>query len=205
MKIIQNPELLERVFETQKAHFQIRPLVLRLLEYEKGELINHPLKPLDQFLLIIEGSVSIYDISLDGRIRYISRAGHGALLGDMEFSGSKGQVFYTETMEPVLCLSIPFQENRSVLENDPVFLRFVLCQLAEKLSFSSVMDAQTLEEKVLQYLRTIQPSHEIRSVNHAMQLLHCSRRQLQRVLKKLCEEERLEKTKRGNYKLKESL
>lgn len=204
MKIIQDLELLERVFETQKTHFQSRPPLLRLLEFEKGELLNHPLKPLDQFLLIIKGSITIYDISHDGRIRYITRGGHGELLGDMEFSGSKGQAFYTETTDPVLCLSIPFQENRSILENDPVFLRFVLYQLAEKLSLSSTMDAQTLEEKVLLYLKTIQPSHEIHSVNQAMQLLHCSRRQLQRVLRKLCDEEVLVKTKRGNYQLKES-
>lgn len=205
MKIIQDLEQLERVFETQKTHFQIRPPLLRLLEFEKGELLNHPLKPLDQFLLIIEGNITIYDISHDGRIRYISTTGRGTLLGDMEFSGAKSQMFYTETMDRVLCLSIPYQENRSILENDPVFLRFVLYQLAEKLSLSSAMDAmgQTLEEKVLQYLRTIQPSHEIRSVNHAMQILHCSRRQLQRVLRKLCDEEKLAKTKRGNYKLKE--
>lgn len=205
MKIIQNAELLERIFETQKTHFQSRPPVLRLLEYEKGELLNHPLKPLDQFLLIIEGSITIYDISHDGRIRYITRAGHGALLGDVEFSGSQSQIFYTETLERVLCLSVPFQENRSALENDPVFLRYILFQLAEKLSLSSTMDSmgQTLEEKVLQYLRTIQPSHEICFVNHAMQILHCSRRQLQRVLRKLCDEEILEKTKRGNYKLKQ--
>lgn len=205
MKIIQDLEQLERVFETQKTHFQIRPPLLRLLEFEKGELLNHPLKPLDQFLLIIEGNITIYDISHDGNIRYISCAGRGTLLGDMEFSGAKSQIFYTETMDRVLCLSIPYQENRSILENDPVFLRFVLYQLAEKLSLSSAMDAmgQTMEEKVLQYLRIIQPSHEIRSVNHAMQILRCSRRQLQRVLRKLCDEEMLVKTKRGNYKLKE--
>ena len=205
MKIIQDLEQLERVFETQQAHFQTRPPVLRLLEFEKGELLNHPLKPLEQFLLILEGNITIYDISRDGNIRYISCEGRGTLLGDMEFSGAKSQTFYTETTDRVLCLSIPYQDNRSIIENDPVFLRFVLYQLAGKLSLSSAMDTmgQTLEEKVLLYLRTIQPSHEIRSVNHTMQILHCSRRHLQRVLKKLCDEEMLVKTKRGNYRMKE--
>lgn len=99
----------------------------------------------------------------------------------MEFSGADNQPLYVEATEPVFCLSMPFKENQRMLENDPVFLRFVLGQLAGKLSFSAVMDAsaQTLEEKVLFFLQKVQGNHEISSVNHALQLLHCSRRQLQ--------------------------
>ena len=59
---------------------------------------------------------------------------------------------------------------------------------------------QTLEEKVLLYLNEIWPSHQITSVNAAMVSLHCSRRQLQRVLKKLCDEGVLEKNGRGSYR-----
>ena len=69
---------------------------------------------------------------------------------------------------------------------------------------SAVMDVtvQTLEEKVLLYLRKIQLNHEISSVTQALQPLHCSRRHLQRVLKKLCDEGLIIKTGRGTYKLK---
>ena len=79
----------------------------------------------------------------------------------------------------------------------------MLRQLAEKLSLSAVMTAfaQTLEERVLFYLKKVQPEHEIVSVDHALQPLHCSRRQLQRVLKKLCDEGLLVKTGRGRYRL----
>lgn len=206
MKEIQDLQKLGHVFTSQRAHFSTRPPVLRLLAFEKGELLNHPLKPLDQFLLIIEGNIIIYNISQDGSVRYLSRAGSGTLLGDMEFSCAESQILYTEAADPVLCLSIPFRENRMVLENDPVFLRFVLSHLAEKLSLSSTIDVmvQTLEEKVLLYLRNIQPNHEIRSINETTQMLHCSRRQLQRVLKTLCEEELIVKTGRGHYRLNES-
>lgn len=205
MKEIQDLKLLENVFASLRIYFQTRPPVLRLLAFEKGELLNHPLKPLDQFLIIVEGGIIIYHILQDGSVRYISRAGCGTLLGDIEFSGTESPILYTEATDDVLCLSIPFRENRGVLENDPVFLRFVIGHLAGKLSLSSRIDAmvQTLEEKVLLYLRNIQPEHEIRSVNETMQMLHCSRRQLQRVLKKLCEEEFLVKTNRGHYRLKE--
>lgn len=203
MKEIRDPKKLENIFESQSVHFRARPPVLRLLEFEKGELLTHPLKPLEQFLFILEGSVVIYLISHDGSLRYISRAGSGTLLGDMEFSGGADQILYTEAISNVLCLSMPFSENRGVLENDPLFLRFVMGHLAEKVSLSSAMEVmvQTLEEKVLLYLRKMQPSHEINSVNEAIQTLHCSRRQLQRVLKKLCAEGLLVKTGRGRYRL----
>ena len=205
MKLIQDKTMLERYFSKQQAHFRQKPPVLQLVEFQKGELLNTPLVSLCCFYILAEGSVSIYDLTEDGAARYVAKAGSGTLLGDVEFSGAGRQPFYTEAAEPVLCLAMPFRENRSVLENDPAFLRFVLKQLAQKLSLSAAMDAtaQTLEEKVLFFLRKVQPNHEITSVNHALQPLHCSRRQLQRVLKKLCEEGVLQKTGRGCYRLKE--
>lgn len=205
MKEIVDRDLLEHFFGEQQAHFRQRPPVMQLIEFEKGEILNDPLQFLSQFYIIVKGSVSIYHLTEDGSIRYISKAASGTLLGDMEFSGAGNQSLYIEAAETVLCLAMPFRENQSVLENDSVFLRFVLSQLAGKLSLSAVMtaSAQTLEEKVLFFLRKVQADHEISSVNHALQSLHCSRRQLQRVLKKLCDEGLLAKTGRGHYRLKE--
>lgn len=204
MKIIQDEKLLHENFEQLHIYFQKNPPVIRLVEYKKGELINGPLKPLDQFLILLKGSAVIYDLTEEGVVRYIAKADDTTLLGDMEFSGVQRQLFFCEAREKVICLSIPFQDNQSVLENDPLFLRFILRQLAEKLAMSAVMDVtvQTLEEKVLLYLRKIQLNHEISSVTQALQPLHCSRRQLQRVLKKLCDEGLIIKTGRGTYKLK---
>ena len=205
MKEIVDKNQLEHFFGEQQAHFRQKLPVLKLVEFEKGEILNDPLQPLNRFYIIVRGSVSIYSLTEDGSIRYISKAASGTLLGDMEFSGAGNQSLYIEAVETVLCLAEPFRENQSVLENDPVFLRFVLGQLAGKLSLSAVMttSAQTLEEKVLFLLRKVQADHAIASVNHALQALHCSRRQLQRVLKKLCDEGLVVKTGRGCYRLTE--
>ena len=88
-----------------------------------------------------------------------------------------------------------------VVHNDPVFLKVLLRHLADKLSLSSTLDimADNLEERLLVYMKTIQPDHRITSVNHAMQALHCSRRQLQRALKKLCEQGILMHERKGHY------
>lgn len=205
MKEIRDPQMLETYFAEQQPHFQQRPEALKLIRFEKGELLNGPLSPLKSFYIVAEGSVYIYYITEDGAVRHISKAETGTLLGDIEFSGKGNEPYYTEAAEKVICLAIPFDDNKSALENDPVFLRFVLGQLAEKLSLSSRMDAvtQTLEEKLLFYLTNVKSDHEISSVSQTVQFLHCSRRQLQRVLKRLCDDGALIKKGRGCYKLKE--
>lgn len=205
MEEIKDKRKLENYFEKQKNHFQQKPSVIRLVKFEKKELLSGPLHPLESFYIVVAGSIFIYHIKKEGEIRYITKAGTGTLLGDLEFSGAGKELFYTEAAETVICLAVPFRENRDMLEKDPMFLRFIVEQLAEKLALSSSMEivAQTLEEKVLHYLRNIQPNHEILSVNQAIQILHCSRRQLQRVLKKLCDEKIIMKTGRGCYRLKE--
>ena len=204
MQEIKDTKRIEQVYQTVQHCFRLRPPVLHFLQFEKGELLNHPLCPLDQFLIVAEGRVSIYDLSEDGGIRYVSRTGAGTLLGDVEFCGADGSAFYTEAAERVFCLAIPFAENRETLEDDPVFLRFALRQMAQKLTMSTMdVTMQTLEEKLLLYLSNMQPDHTIHSVNETVIALHCSRRQLQRVLKTLCEEGKLEKTGKGKYRLKQ--
>ncbi len=191
------------VFEQLQEHFSRTPNVLRLYEFEKGELLNDPGKPLEQFLIIVEGSVSIYDLTESGLVRYISKSGHGALLGDIEFSRANFRGFFTEADGRVVCLAIPFSENRDLLESDPQFLRFVISELARKLSLSTEVEitTHTLEEKLMLYLNRVQPAHEITSVNDVLKQLHCSRRQLQRILKKLCGEGKIVKCGKGRYKV----
>ena len=203
MMEIKDTKRIEQIYQTVQHCFRLRPPVLRLLQFEKGELLNHPLRPLDQFLIVAEGRISIYDLSEDGGIRYVSRTGAGTLLGDVEFCGANGGTFYTGAAERVLSLAIPFAENRKTLEDDSIFLRFALRQMAQKLTMSTMdVTMQTLEEKLLLYLDKMQPDHTIHSVNETVIALHCSRRQLQRVLKTLCDDGRLARTGKGHYQLK---
>lgn len=112
--------------------------------------------------------MSIYNLTDDGSIRCISKAASGTLLGDMEFSRGGNQSFYIAAVETVLRLDLPFRENLEVLENLPVFLRFVLRQLVRKLSAVMTVSAQTLEEKMLCSLEKIQADLTISSVNHTL-------------------------------------
>ena len=203
MMEIKDTKRIEQIYQTVQHCFRLRPPVLRLLQFEKEELLYHPRRPLDQFLIGAEGRISLYDLSEGGGIRYVSRTGAGTLLGDVEFCGANGGTFYTGAAERVLCLAIPFAENRKTLEDDSIFLRFALRQMAQKLTMSTMdVTMQTLEEKLLLYLDKMQPDHTIHSVNETVIALHCSRRQLQRVLKTLCDDGRLARTGKGHYQLK---
>lgn len=202
MREIRDTERLKQIYKRAEHYFQTCPAQIHLVQFEKGEFLTHPFQPLEQFLIVAEGSVTIYSLSDDGSIHYVTKAGTGTLLGDVEFCDVKNNPFYAEATERVLCLAIPFSENRTALENDPIFLRFTLQQMAQKLSLSSMdVTSQTLEEKVLRYLEKVRHDHTIHSVNEAIISMHCSRRQMQRVLKKLCDEGKLMKNGRGSYRL----
>lgn len=206
MQELRDPARLREVYQANRFLFQSPPPVMRLLQFEKGEFLSRPFKPLHQFLLVVEGSVHIYDIREDSRLRGVASGGPGSLLGDMEFCSSSYRPFYTEAAEPVLCLGLPFAENRTALQNDPVFLWQVLTRLTIKLESSAQISlaAQTLEERLLLLLQNPHFGNRIEHLNDALLYLHCSRRQLQRVLKKLCNEGRLQKTGRGCYQLIET-
>ena len=206
MKTVNNPEKLEEVWQSLSSFFTSRPPVMRLFAFEKEELLNPPDEKLNQFLIVIEGNIIIYSLLQDGSMRHLSIQGPGTLLGDIEYSGNPNPTLFIEAQSQVICLSIPFAQNREILDQDPVFLRVLIRSLADKLSLSSTLDAisVSLYDKVLVYLQQIQPDHRITSVNHAMTMLHCSRRQLQRVLSVLCRQGILIKEGRGQYLLNPS-
>ena len=206
MKEIRDTEKLETVYQSQVHLFGKRPPFLRLLAYEKGELLNPPHQNLDQFLIVVEGNIVIYSLLEDGSSRHLFNSEHGILLGDIEYSGNSGQTLFIEAQEHVLALSIPFAQNREMLDQDPVFLKTLIRSLSDKLSISSTLDgiSGTLQEKVLVYMRQIKPDHRIISINHTLQILHCSRRQLQRVLADLSRQGIIIKQGRGQYVLSQN-
>ena len=106
---------LERFYEEQRDHFRQRPPVLKLVAFEKGEILNDPLRLLNCFYILVRGSVSICHLTEEGAIRYISKAARGTLLGDIEFSGAADLPLYIEAAERVLCLAVPFRENKEFL------------------------------------------------------------------------------------------
>lgn len=207
MKFIQDEVLLQKLLERENilGCFETAGLGFRLVKYEKQELICAPGRPLTHLMFVVEGGVQVYGLREDGSRISVSRGVGRTILGTMEFARNDLPVFYTEAVEETLCIALPIEKNRPVLEQDRAFLRCVLDQMANMiLTFTLIGSAEKpVEERVLAFLRDIQPDHTLHSINEGLLQFHCSRRQLQRVLKELCGRGVLNKVGRGTYRLAE--
>lgn len=185
-----------------RNYFDTPDLVFQLYCYEKGEYITVPGRQMDSILFMVEGTARIYGIRQDGTLSSVNQIVSPAILGDLEFPNQGAAPFYTETTTKVICLSLSTKKYREQLDCDLRFLHMLLQSYADKFFFP-LADTMitTLEERVLFYLNNICPQHEINGIETAVFQLRCSRRQLQRVLKKLCDNGKLKKIGKGKYKL----
>lgn len=158
---------------------------------------------MDEILFLVEGTVLIYGVRDDGSLSPINQLVSPALLGDLEFPNQGITPFFTETKTAVVCLSLSTKKYFKQLHSDLRFLHMLLQSYSDKLKIFSFVDTvtATLEERVLLYMKSICPQHEINGIEKVIYQLRCSRRQLQRVLKKLCDNREIEKIGKGRYKL----
>lgn len=205
MEVLRRPAQLRAYLERFRigSKFSAPDLQFRLLRFGKGECLTAPYQKLEDILFLVKGSVKIYHLRADGGISPVAFVTPGAVFGDMEFATGHPSAYYSETMSEVLCIGLSLVRYGSRLKEDAVFLNEMLRSLGEKLDMVSSLEtsSQSLEEKVLFYLEFFCPDGCLHSVNDAVIQLHCSRRQLQRILKKLCGTGQIEKQRRGTYRL----
>lgn len=181
---------------------KVKPVLCR---GEKGELLSGPHIRQRYLYFLYSGTIQIYGVGFDGRKIPVNLARKGSVIGDVEFCSGRNSSIFSEVAKEVLCVGISTAEYRDVLENDNRFLRYLLSSLSSKVYLTSVSDvpAVSVEEKLLHYMERECPEHVLNGIEPATLALRCSRRQLQRVLKELCEEGRVKKTGRGIYCLTE--
>lgn len=203
-------EILDQVLlETYLNQYNIRSLFdtpdipYRLYTYEPGEMMNI-LRPTTEYLkFVVAGSFDLYSVREDG-VRNLIRHFEGfGFLGDLEFCGKNAGTRYQEVIDQVYTIELPLKALRLVLMEDKCFLRFVLNNLAEKLSAAMPLKAEfpSLADTLVYYLRYECTDHKITSVEDTAFRLNYSRRQLQRVLRELTEQGVLLKEGKGRYKL----
>lgn len=205
MKKINSPEKLEYYLQKERIreYFDTPFLPFTLVTYEKGEFLTTPETRLDRIIFIVEGTIQIYGIRGDGSMTPVNQLASPALIGDIEFTEGGNSPLFTEARSTVSAVCLDTEEYRSSLNKDISFLHLLLSSYAEKIRLFTTLDTVTtrLEERVLLYLESIAKTNSISGMEEAVLKLRCSRRQLQRVLKKLCDEGKVEKTGRGSYRL----
>lgn len=207
MREIRDPVLLEEYLTKYhiRERFSTRELPFRLVEYAPGEIINL-LRPAEAyFKFLVEGVLDLYLILPNGEKHMIHRFDHFGVLGDMEFCGKQMSNHCQEVLETVRTVELPMDYLQEHTANDPVFLRFLLDQMAFVLSFCLPVHPEfdSLRDALLYHMKHIRPDGTICSVEDTASRLNCSRRQLQRILKQLLAEKRIHRLGRGCYQLAE--
>lgn len=205
MKELNEPDQIELYIRKSgiKEKLSTEGIIFKVFRYEKGESLASPVEPLDHILFPVEGKAVIYGIRNDGTSFPISEIRKGDIIGDVEFTGSDEPVLFVEASKPVVCLAIDIKAYRKILMNDVTFLQTILASFAGKFRKIITIDAMSgnIEERVLNYMENLSPEHELYRISEAIYALRCSRRQLQRVLRKLADEGKIMKTGKGRYKL----
>lgn len=189
---------LSEQFETEKLGFFV-------MKYQRGEFLSRPGQPIKYFQFIVKGSAALYYLDENGTRRNVTVMDGEGVLGDMEFVTGDMPFFYTETLTPVTALALPMDKNRARLAEDCRFLMYLLRQASRVKIFSArnAVVFPLLEERLIYYLENDCPHRTLTGMETTAARLQCSRRQLQRVVKKLEEQGRLIKRGRGRYRLKE--
>ncbi len=204
MKKIENNQrkeaYLDRYFIRSLFRFPDR-IGFELYEFSKGEIINNLMDPIDYLLFTVDGKIRICNVRNDGTPVLLVEEEDFTVLGDIEFARNEVSAYIVEAASKVTCLSVDVNRHHSVLENDPVFLSFLLRSVAEKLALTTVyiLEPEDLRERTIYYLQ----HQTLSGVASAASYLHCSKRQLLRILKCLQEEGTVIKTGRGTYRLKQ--
>ena len=184
-----------------REHFDTTDLEFRAVRYERGEVILSPDASPENIMFLAEGKIAIYGIRDNGTMSPITAISGKALLGDMEFCEGRTSPLFVEARSAVVCLALPLKRYRQQLEHDLAFLHLVIHSLSDKLNMFASMEAisSNIEERVLFYMKE-NCGGMLEGVEAAALHLRCSRRQLQRILRKLTEEGRIEKIGRGSYR-----
>lgn len=188
---------LQKKFDTGSYQFFVH-------EYEKEEFLITPyITESPNILFLLEGEVKLYYLQEDGTMGTVGIAHAGDVLGDFEFCRREPAPLFAEAVSRVSCLALPWQQYENQLRRDADFLLFLLNVAIDKMgNAAELSDADSsLEERLLFYIQNMCADRMIKNVNSTFQALHCSRRQLQRLLKKLCDDKVLEKTGRGHYRI----
>lgn len=205
---------MEKIYDPQAISVwleksQYRPILERLspslvlLHYEKGELVTSPLLEEQWFQVVVQGSLNIYFIRDDGGRYSLSSGKTDYILGDMDlFHPTMGSI-YTEAAEPLLCLALSIGQYRAVLLEDTPFLQMICRSLTDKMAAVTALNAApaSLADRVLSYMHYKCPDETLKGLEREAFRLHCSARQLQRVLNELERQKKVIKIGKGAYRL----
>ncbi|PEL18650.1 hypothetical protein CN599_11950 [Bacillus wiedmannii] len=192
-------KMLEIFSEIDTAYFQVN-------HFEKGELICNIDDAMDRLYFVVKGKVKVYTITPEGKkliLRFINPL---AVVGDIELIQDSKAHHVVEACSDVIAISISHAVIRSKLLHDPIFMNFLLENIANTLKISTRFTALNLlypvELRVASYLLSISTDSngtmykkdlDATSISSIADFIGVSYRHIIRVLQKFYKEKLIEK------------
>lgn len=174
-----------------------------LIKYEKGEFVSSPFQNELLFQIIEQGSINIYLIRDDGTRYALSNGTTDYFLGDMDIFYPRSGDVYAEAAESLTCIVFSIEKHRETLLSNNGFLALICNSLSTKIGTMTTMEAvpASLTERVMSYIKYKCDHRILKGIEQAAFQLHCSARQLQRVLNQHEADGLVKKVGKGTYKL----
>ncbi len=174
-----------------------------LTKYEKGEFVSSPFQTESLFQIVEQGSINIYIIRDDGTRYALSNGTTDYFLGDMDIFYPRSGDVYAEAAESLTCIAFSIDKNRETLLSNNGFLALICNSLSTKIGTMTTMEAvpTSLTERVMSYMKYKCDYGILKGIEQAAFHLHCSARQLQRVLNQSESAGLVKKIGKGTYKL----
>ena len=174
-----------------------------LIKYEKGEFVSSPFEKECLFQIVEQGSLNIYFIRDDGSRYSLSNGTTDYFLGDMDIFYPKNNNIYAEAAESLSCISFSIEKHREALLSNNKFLELICRSLSSKIAVMTTIDAApaSLAERVISYMKYKCDNQTLKGIEQAAFHLHCSARQLQRILNQCETAGFVKKLGKGTYVL----
>ncbi len=206
MKAIYNSNQINKIVdqETIQYYFSNIPESLHILQYESGETISSASTSESLFQILISGTASIFYIRDDGNIYSLAECHGPYIIGESELFFEQDPNVFATANTACTCIAVSIKQDGKQLLNDVTFLRIIANALARKLQVISNLHAvsSSLKERVSNYIAYYCENHILCGVEQTAWKLHCSPRQLQRILNELVEEGQIIKIGKGKYQAK---
>lgn len=174
-----------------------------LIKYEKGEFVSSPFQNELLFQIVEQGSISIYLVRDDGTRYSLSNGTTDYFLGEMDIFYPKSNNIYAEADGSLTCIAFSIGKYREILLSNNEFLKLICSSLSAKIGTMTTIDAApgSLTERVMSYMKYKCNDETLKGIEQASFHLHCSARQLQRILNQSETAGLVKKLGKGTYKL----
>jgi CRP/FNR family transcriptional regulator, putaive post-exponential-phase nitrogen-starvation regulator len=184
-------------------------LTKNLTFYKKGEYLYTYGSLLENLIFLVQGHIKLSSTGKNGEYHPLTLYQDFALIGDAEYILECPATADVEALTDVYCIELPLSLNKTYLEQDIVFQRFLNKVQAEKLmkivTLEIHKEVYLVEIRLASYLLAFSYKEQdtIKELKKISFELHCSYRQLLRVIQKMTIDGIFEPgSTRGHYLIK---